>query len=123
VFSAFQFVHQWSQDDAYAHTARETAAKVGIDWGGGLYINYVFIVLWAGDVAWWWLGPASYRRRPRFVAVLLHAFLAFILFNATVIFKEGWLRYAALAATIALTLTALCRPELRTWNGRTRDNL
>src|SRR5262245_41403779 len=48
---AFQFDHQWSHAAAFAHTARQTAQVTGLDWGGGIYFNYLLMFLWAGDVA------------------------------------------------------------------------
>jgi hypothetical protein len=118
VISAFEFVHHWSHDDAYNRTAIETAEKVGLAWGGGIYFNYLFMLLWAGDVVWWWWQPASYAVRSRFVAVPLHAYLAFILFNATVVFKEGWLRYAGLAVTIGLGIAAVRVLTMQSGRGR-----
>src|SRR5579872_5327000 len=50
VASAFAFYHHWSHDDAYSRTARETADTVGIDWGGGIYFNYLCLLLWSFDV-------------------------------------------------------------------------
>jgi hypothetical protein len=108
VACAFEFVHHWSHESAYSHTARETAGKIGIAWGGGIFFNYLFMLLWAGDVLWWWRQPASYRRRPLLIAVALHAYLAFILFNATVVFKDGWVRYVGLGITLGLVTTAIC---------------
>src|SRR5437879_4413018 len=75
VACAFQFVHHWSHDAAYAATARQTAEVVGLDWGGGLYANYVFTLLCLGDVCWWWLAPRHYDARPRLIAWSMHAFL------------------------------------------------
>ena len=52
--AVFHYVHHWSHDAAIAHTARQTAALTGLDWGGGLYVNYAFIALWVGDAMLWW---------------------------------------------------------------------
>src|SRR5262245_61035199 len=83
---AFQFVHGWSQEHAYRETARQTAAVFGLNWGGGLYVNYVFAACWIADVAWWWRGLDSYRRRPRILSAAWQGFLIFMFFNATVVF-------------------------------------
>src|SRR6185312_4750810 len=48
---AFHFYHAWSQEAAYADTARQTAAVFAINWGGGLFINYAVAALWIADVA------------------------------------------------------------------------
>jgi hypothetical protein len=76
---------------------------VGINWGGGLFINYTVALLWLADVAWWWFaGLSSYRRRPWLLTIVWHSFLIFIIFNATVVFKDGLTRWIGLL--ICLTL-------------------
>src|SRR5258707_4655980 len=50
VLAAFSAYHHWSHDAAYRETARQTDELFGIDWGGGLYFNYVFTAVLAGDV-------------------------------------------------------------------------
>src|SRR5262245_46896188 len=102
VAAAFHFAHDWSYARAYEHTAERTEEVIGWRWGGGLYVNYLFTLLWAADVAWWWASPASYRARPVQVAAALHAFMLFLAFNATVVFGVGVIRWWGLAATFAL---------------------
>jgi hypothetical protein len=100
--SAFHFYHHWSHGAAYEVTARQTAAVVGLDWGGGLYANYVFASLWTADAFWWWCAPERYLSRPRMLEWALQGFLAFMAFNATVVFGAGAVRWAGLAATVFL---------------------
>jgi hypothetical protein len=100
---AFNFYHAWSQSSAYSETARQTAAVVGINWGGGLFINYTVALLWLTDVAWWWFaGLSSYRRRPWLLTLAWHSFLIFIIFNATVVFKDGLTRWIGLLFCLTL---------------------
>ena len=95
---AFQFYHAWSQESAYRETARQTEEVFGLNWGGGLLINYVLLIVWIADVAWWWLrGLNSYRRRAAWLVGIWHGFLIFIIFNATVVFKDGLIRWLGLA--------------------------
>jgi len=84
---AFQFYHHWSNAEAYAATARQS----GVGWG--LYFNYAFAIVWVADVLWWG------RPRASWIGVLIHSFLAFMFFNATVVFGKGWVRWAGVAAT------------------------
>jgi hypothetical protein len=92
--SAFQFYHGWSHDAAYRETARQTQEMFGVNWGGGLFINYLLLVVWIGDISWWWLsGLNSYRLRPRRLLVAWHGFLVFIIFNATAVFADGIVRW------------------------------
>jgi hypothetical protein len=104
--SAFQFYHSWSQSSAYHETARQTAAVVGLNWAGGLFINYAVAILWTSDIAWWWFaGLKSYRRRPWLLTMLWHGFLVFIIFNATVVFKDGLTRWIGLLVCLSLCLS------------------
>jgi hypothetical protein len=102
VACAFQFFYGWSNMTAYAATARRTQELVGIDWGGGLYANYAFTLLWAADVCWWWYDPGSYGARPRAVEGAVQGFLGFIAFNGAVVFGEGAIRWLGLAACLVL---------------------
>jgi len=102
VVAAFHFYHGWSHAAAYEHTARRTAEVVGLDWGGGLWWNYAFGAVWLGDILW-------RRGRPAWLGVAVQAFLAFMAFNATVVFETGAIRWLGLAATGVLLTTWLVR--------------
>ena len=104
VACAFHFVHRWSHADALAVTAKQTAAVTGIDWGGGLYFNYFFSVLWLGDAAWWWLAQKNYELRSSLLAWSIHVFMAFMMFNATVVFGHGAARWTGAGAWALLAL-------------------
>jgi hypothetical protein len=103
---AFEFFHDWSHAAAYRETARQTQELFGWDWGGGLYFNYAFTLLWTADMLWWWLAPGSRRNRPHWMSAALHLFLGFIAFNATVVFESGALRWLALVTCAALATLA-----------------
>ena len=103
---AFHFFHAWSHTSAYSDTARQTAEVFGINWGGGVFINYAVAILWMGDVVWWWVaGLSSYRRRPWILTLIWHGFLIFIIFNATVVFTEGLSRWIGLLFSLCLCLS------------------
>ena len=103
---AFQFYHSWSHRSAYVETARQTAQVFAVNWGGGLFINYAVATLWAADVAlWWFAGLSSYRRRPWWLILIWHSFLIFIIFNATVVFKDGPARWIGLLVSLTLILS------------------
>ena len=104
VVAAFGVVHDWSHTQAWEHTAAETEATVGFAVGAGVYFNYLFVLLWGGDVAWWWLDAESYRARPRWVMYTIHIYLAFIVFNGVVVFESGLLRWLGVLATIGLSI-------------------
>jgi len=104
-FCAFHYYHAWSESAAYRDTARQTNQVVGLNWGGGLYVNYAVIIGWVVDVGWWWVrGVGSYRHRPWLLTAAWHGFLIFIIFNSTVVFKTGFVRWAGLSVCLGLCL-------------------
>lgn len=105
---AFHHVDHWSHAAAVARTQRRTG------FGEGVYVSHLFTLLWTADVAWWWLRPAGHARRPAWVGRGLHAFMAFIVFNATVVFEQGFIRWAGLALFAGLA-------GLWLWAGRDRE--
>jgi hypothetical protein len=111
VLCAFAFFHAWSHERAYRHTASQTAAVTGIEWGGGLYINYAVTAIWIFDVCAWWIGGPPWPYGRRIYCWTLHAIFAFIVFNATVVFGPPfWRRIAlpALAVVTAICVAAHC---------------
>jgi hypothetical protein len=96
---AFHARHNWSHDAAVRQTASQTAAVTGINWGGGIFVNYAFLTLWAADVFWMWVAPGSYLRRPPIVNRAISAFFLFIVFNGAVVFAQGPARIVGMAAT------------------------
>ncbi len=105
VICAFHFHHHWSHAHAYAHTAEQTAALTGIHWGGGLWFNYLFAVAWLGDVARWWLRGVPLLRLDTTPGRFGHAFFAFMMFNATVVFgPPGWRVVALVLLPVAAGL-------------------
>jgi len=99
---AFQVFHHWSHRAAYEDTARQTAELTGLQWGGGIYANYALLLVWLVDVIWWWRGIAIYDSRPKWVAWCIQGFLAFMWFNATVVFGHGWVRYLGIAGFLIM---------------------
>jgi hypothetical protein len=102
VIAAFHFYHGWSHGAAWLDTARQTEAKFRFHWGGGLYFNYFFTALWLAEIIWWWSGPESYRRRPHRLTRAIQAFFYFMVFNATVVFPTGPVRWFGLAISCGL---------------------
>jgi hypothetical protein len=114
VSAAFQLRYHWSNSSAYLETARQTAEVIGLNWGGGLYFNYAFTVIWIADVFWWWRGGLSgYRDRPHWVTVTVYSFFGFMFFNATVVFGSGFVRWFAVASMLILAVAAAGRTRPR----------
>lgn len=99
---AFHFYHHWSQASALREVERQTAAVTGMNWGGGLFINYAFLAAWVADVVWWWQGLESYRSRHWAITAIWQFVLIFMVFNATVVFKTGVVRWVGVGICIGL---------------------
>ena len=105
VAAAFATHHGWSHAAAHAYTAARTEALLGLAWGGGLWANYAFTVLWAGEALWWRMRPGSYARRPRAWMTAVRGAFIFMIMNGAVVFVGGpgrWLGLAVVAALIAI---------------------
>ena len=83
---AFHFAHRWSHANGIRHV-EETSG-----FGPGLFVSYFFTLLWAADAGWWTTRPASYARRPRWLGIGIQAFMAFVVFNGTVVFGHTPMR-------------------------------
>jgi hypothetical protein len=112
VLCAFAFIHHWSHAAAYLATARQSEQVIGLAWGGGLYVNYAFTLLWLADVSWWWLNPQRYLVRSRAIECAVQVFMGFIVFNATVIFASGLSRWLGVAGCLLLALCFYRRRRL-----------
>ena len=97
VLCAFAFVHHWSHAEAATHTGYRTGEMTGWFWTGGIWLNYLFTLLWAGDVIYWWSGLDRYARRPERYRWFVHALFAFMIFQAGVVFAAGLTRWLTLA--------------------------
>ncbi len=107
VVFAFQFLHHWSHAAAVEHAARRTLEVVGLEFGAGVYVNYVFTLLWTGDVALWWRRSRTGQPVSTTYYWTVQAIFAFMMFNATVVFGPAfwkWVAGLALAAIVGLRL-------------------
>ena len=83
---AFHFEHDWSHSAAFEHTAEKTLKTTGLDWGGGLYFNWLLLLLWAVDVVLLWTARWSHRRFAQRVHFGTEVYCAFMMFNAAIVF-------------------------------------
>jgi hypothetical protein len=102
--AAFQTFYGGSHAVARQETARQTAAVTGIEFTGGIYINYLLLAVWAGDAAWWWMSPAGYGRRPRWLSAAIRGFIFFIILNGALIFADGWARIVVATAISSVVI-------------------
>jgi hypothetical protein len=85
---AFHYYHDWS----HAHAVEHTRSVSGV--GTGIYVSHFFTIVWTADVVYWWLRPWRYATRPAWVGRASHGFMLFVIFNATVIYETGPIRWA-----------------------------
>jgi hypothetical protein len=85
---AMHYYHGWSHADAMRHVDEVSG------FGPGIFFSHLFTLLWTADVAWWWLDRGSYATRSAWIGRTLHAYMAFIIFNGTVVYETGFIRWA-----------------------------
>ena len=103
VATAFDRVHGWSHAAAVDHV--ETVSG----FGPGLFFSYLFTTIWLADLGWWWLGPVSYDSRPILLDRVIYAFLGFMVFNGTVVYESGFIRWAGVVLFAVLGLMLIRR--------------
>ena len=114
VAAAFHARHGWSHRRALDATAAQTAALTGLDWGGGLYINYAFVTLWAADAVAWWRNPAAYAARSRVLTTVITATFLFMFVNGAIVFAHGAMRWLGAAAVASVAYAWYFRTVTRT---------
>lgn len=118
IVAAFHYYHAWDHAAAIEATALQTEQAIGRSFGGGIYFNYVFAGVWLGEVALWWLAPPAFERRPRWLAWLVQGFMAFMVFNAVIVFEAGAMRWwGVIVMLILLALGA------RKWQATQREGI
>src|SRR5688500_3100681 len=116
--AAFQLRHGWSHAEAFAATARRSEELTGFASGSGLYLNYLFIAVWAADAASWWLRPRAYQGRSRAIDITIFAFFVFMFVNGAIVFAVGPMRIAGAAAVAAALVARIGLPRERLQGGR-----
>jgi hypothetical protein len=100
---AFHHYHRWSHAAAMKHVRDSSGV------GEGIYVSHLFTLLWSADVVWWWLRPRRYAGRPPWVGWALHGFMLFVIFNGTVVYEGGLIRWAGVGLFVLLGATSLLR--------------
>jgi hypothetical protein len=77
--------------------------------GPGLFVSYAFTLLWLADALWWWIDRPRYDARPVWLDWAVHGFMAFMVFNGTVVYETGFIRWAGCLLFAVLTLLAVRR--------------
>ncbi len=103
VIVAFHYYHHWSHAKAYEHVQHASS------FGEGIYVSYFFTVLWAFDAFYWWGQPTRFANRPVWLGYSIHGFMLFIVFNATLVFESGAIRWFGAAIFLSLIAAWIVR--------------
>lgn len=100
ILASYGFVHGWDHEAVLRQTAEESFQVTGLRADWGVYVNFLYatvLTIYSGVMV------AGGRRLQR-ADVWVYGFTAFIVFNATIVFKGGWLRVLAGLATLVVIL-------------------
>jgi len=98
---AFHWMHGWSHARAIEHV------RAVAGWGDGIYFSHLFTLVWTADVTWWWVNPPSYASRSPWIDRALHAFMLFMIFNGTIVYEQGFIRWAGFVLFTGLSILAM----------------
>ncbi len=101
-FGALATFHNGSQVVAFESTAKQTEQLLGIRFGAGLYVNYLFVIVWNADAAIRLLQPKRYPFSPKWYRYGVTGFLVFIAINGSIVFQAGWTRYVGIGCLLFL---------------------
>jgi hypothetical protein len=93
---AFHHYHGWSHAAAVEHVRKRS------NFGEGIYVSHLFTLLWSADVVWWWLWPRGHAGRSPWLGGVLHGFMLFVIFNGTVVYEDGPIRWAGVVLFVVL---------------------
>ena len=96
----FHFYHGWSHSAAVEETARQTEAVLGWRFGVGIWFSYGLLVVWSIDVLMAWTVRGWTEQARNYWGAAVHIYAFFILFNGTVVFEQGVIRWAGIIGTI-----------------------
>jgi len=106
VLAAFHFVYSWSHEAAVVATAQRANDVFGRGWHGAIFVNYLFLALWAGDVCWWWASRASHALRSVRLETWRLALFVFMFVNGAIIFASGVGRLIGVVSVVVVLLGA-----------------
>jgi hypothetical protein len=74
----------------------------GWHWGGGLWVNYFFGLVWLAGVGWSWADPCAYERRPGWIRWSARSLFGVMISNGAVIFVRGPMRWFGVVLCLLL---------------------
>jgi hypothetical protein len=98
------FYHQFQHSLAYQDTAHQTEQAIGVAVGFGIWLNYLFVMVWLMDALWMNGLTNGYLARHRVFNWLTYGFLCFIAINGAIVFESGPVRWGGIVALLALSV-------------------
>jgi hypothetical protein len=86
VLVALDLRYNWDHALAVSETARRSAEVYGSTWRGGVYVNYLFVLVWFGESWRWRRAQQRDRRLSPAVTWALRGFFLLIIANAAIVF-------------------------------------
>lgn len=102
ILATWQLIHGGRWSAAWQQTADETAAVVGIRTGVGIWFNLLTLALWTGDCLLSLAGRRGIDSTSGPGHRWLEGYLAFMWFQAAVVFPRGPVRLAGSIAFLIL---------------------
>ena len=112
VILAFEFHYDWNHATALAKTAAQTEALTGVSSGNGLYLNYLFGLVWLAEVCGWTNSTARHTNRTNWIERAVRGFFLFMIVNGAVVFVDAPRRW--LGMVVVSVLLYAWRPSTRT---------
>jgi hypothetical protein len=106
--------HHGNQLAAFESTAKQTEQLLGFRFGAGLYVNYLFVIVWLADAAIRLLLPKHYPDFPNWYRYGVTGFLVFIAINGAIVFQASWTRYVGIGCLLFLGTLAWTAQSKRT---------
>lgn len=106
IVTAFAFFHQWSHAVAATHTAERTEEFTGLYWSGGIWLNYLLLVVCLYEAHFWFWNPNKILARDQRWNWIVYGFVLFMVFNAGVVFVTGPARWVNLTGFLFLSWRA-----------------
>lgn len=103
--ASYGYEHDWSHQAALRFTGDESESVTGVRAEWGLYANFLFIFVWF-CLAYVW------RKSPLHVTsmrLMMCVYLGLIVFFATIVFENGWIRFASIAGFLTLVCAGVWR--------------
>ena len=116
VVLAFEFHYDWDHATALAETAAQTEALTGVSTGSGLYLNYLFGLVWFAELYWWNKSTGRHTNRATWTERAVRSFFLFMIVNGAVVFVDAPRRWLGMAVVVVLLYA--WRPS--TWTGQNR---